>query len=182
MDGLWQSERYFKDVEPTIRNDLKIIAPQDAQNSQVAEKIRCCNSAVALHVRWFDSPGGSSLHNISTDYYQHALAIMEERIVSPHYFLFSDNVEAARSRLPSLQGRVTMISHNRGDEQAFADLWLMSQCRHFIIANSTFSWWGAWLGESEESIILVPDFIPEGYKTSWGFQGLIPDRWELVPV
>jgi len=179
LDGLWQSEGYFKDVEQAIRADLSIHPPLDPLNQKLADEIRTSKS-VALHVRWFDAPGGTSLHNITADYYQRAIAMMEERIGSPHYFLFSDNPEAARSKLALPEGRVSFISHNQGDENAYADLWLMSQCRHFITANSTFSWWGAWLGESKESVVLVPEFTPGGDVTSWSFRGLIPDRWLLV--
>ena len=179
LDGLWQSEGYFKDVEKTIREDLRIIPPSDAVNLQMAEKIRNCR-AVALHVRFFDAPSSSSLHNITPDYYRRAIAVMEQRIESPHYFLFSDDPDAARTRLNLPQGRVSFVSHNKGDANAYADLWLMTLCRHFITANSTFSWWGAWLGETENSIVLVPEFTPGGNATSWCFEGLIPDRWALV--
>jgi len=75
--------------------------------------------------------------------------------------------------------RVTVISHNKGDENAYADLWLMTQCKHFIIANSTFSWWGAWLGENADTIVIAPNIVVRGI-TSWGFKGLIPKRWLLV--
>lgn len=180
VDGLWQSEGYFKDVEQTIREDLRIIPPVDAENLHLAEKIRNCQVAIALHVRWFDVPGNSLGNNVSNKYYQRAIAMMEERINAPHYFLFSDNPEAARSKLDLPEGRVSFVSHNQGDGNAYADLWLMSQCRHFITANSTFSWWGAWLGESADSIVLVPEFTPDGGVTSWCFNGLIPERWELV--
>ena len=180
LDGLWQSEGYFKDVEPMIRADLKIRAPLDEGNLRVAEQIQNCQ-AVALHVRWFDAPGAATVQNVAAGYYRRAISMMEQRIAAPHYFLFSDHPEAARSALDLPEGRVTLVCHNRGDENAYADLWLMAQCRHFITANSTFSWWGAWLGESGESVVLVPDFTPKGKETAWCFAGLIPERWALVP-
>jgi hypothetical protein len=181
LDGLWQSEGYFKDVVSTIREDLSIIPPKDARNLQVADEIRNCPTAVALHVRWFEVPGGIPIRNVASGYYQRAVAMMEERVVSPHYFLFSDNAEAARAKLALPEDRVSFITHNLGDEHAYADLWLMTLCRHFITANSTFSWWGAWLGESDNSMVLVPDFTPGGNEASWCFDGLIPNRWSLVP-
>lgn len=152
LDGLWQSEAYFKDVEQTIREDLRIIPPTDSLNQRVAEEIRN-SQAVALHVRWFDVPGITADDIVSTDYYQCAIALMEEKVDSPRYFLFSDNPEAARSKLALPEGRVIYVSHNRGDENAYADLWLMTQCKHFITANSTFSWWGAWLSPQKSKII-----------------------------
>lgn len=96
-----------------------------------------------MHVRWFDLPGINLGNNVSTYYYHRAIAMMEQRINAPHYFLFSDNLEAVHSKLDLPEGRVTFVSNNDGDDNAYADLWLMSQCKHFITANSTFSWWGA---------------------------------------
>lgn len=175
MEGLWQSEQYFKDIEQTIRSELRIIPPKDEINQRMADEISS-DIAVALHVRWFNPPGSSASHNLSVDYYQRAIAMMEEQVASPHYFLFSDDPDSARSLL-NLSGRkVTIVSHNRGDDNAYADLWLMSQCQHFITANSTFSWWGAWLATNKDKIVLTPNFKVDGL-TAWGFDGLIPDDW-----
>jgi hypothetical protein len=176
LDGLWQSERYFKDVEKIIREDMCITAPTDALNVQMAEQIR--NSpAVALHVRWFNAPGDATTHNVEAYYYQRAIALMGNKVASPRYFLFSDNPDAARKKLSLPESQVTVVSHNRGDENAYADLWLMTQCKHFIIANSTFSWWGAWLTKSPDKIIISPTAMLGGTITAWGFKGLIPDGW-----
>lgn len=179
LDGLWQSEGYFKDVEQLIRDDLRIIPPTDALNQRMAEEIR--NSrAVALHVRWFDAPGSTATHNVSADYYQRAIALMEEKIELARYFVFSDDPDAARAKLALPEGRATFVSHNWGDENAYADLWLMTQCQHFITANSTFSWWGAWLGGmGTGKIVLTPNLKIDG-RTAWGFKGLIPDDWARV--
>lgn len=177
IDGLWQSERYFKDVEQIIREDLRIIPPIDELNQKMADKIRTCN-AVALHVRWFNPPGSRGIHNLAVAYYHRAIAIMEEKIHSAHFFLFSDSPEAARVLLNLPESKVTFVSHNMGDENAYADLWLMTQCKHFITANSTFSWWGAWLAESSEKIVVTPAIKQEVIQeTNWGFDGLIPDQW-----
>lgn len=178
LDGLWQSEGYFKDVEETIREDLKITPPTDGLNQRIAEEIRDSNS-VALHMRWFGAPGRTATHNLSADYYRRAIAMMESKTESPRYFLFSDDPEAAFATVGLPEGRVTCITHNRRDENAYADLWLMTLCRHFITANSTFSWWGAWLGGRGTKIVCTPDLIIEG-KTAWGFEGLIPDGWIKV--
>jgi hypothetical protein len=136
---------------------------------------------VALHVRWFDAPGNTAMHNVSDDYYQRAIALIEKKIKSPRYFLFSDNPEAARAKIVLPEGRLTCVSHNRGDENAYADLWLMTQCQHFITANSTFSWWGAWLGGEKERNVVCPSMkLTCGTITLWGFQGQIPDSWQKI--
>lgn len=175
LDGLWQSEQYFKDVEQTIREELRIVPPTDEMNQRMAEEI-CSSNAIALHVRWFDMSGTSGAMNLSTYYYHRAIALIEEKIDSPRYFLFSDSPEAARALLALPENKVTIVSHNRGDENAYADLWLMSQCQHFITAKSTFSWWGAWLGKRNGKIVLTPCSENDGL-TAWGFKGLIPGNW-----
>jgi hypothetical protein len=175
LDGLWQSEGYFKDVEETIRADLRIIPSENAANLRMAGEIQG-SLAVAVHLRWFDAPGSTDAHNVSTDYYQRAIALMEKRLPSPRYFVFSDDQEAARAKLALPAGRATFVSYNRGDENVCVDLWLMTQCRHFITANSTFSWWGAWLAQEKEKIVVTPDLKIDG-MVAWGFNGLIPSQW-----
>lgn len=177
LDGYWQSEKYFKDVEEIIRNDLRITPPEDAVNQNIAKNICACN-AVSLHVRWFDAPNDAATHNVSMDYYRRAIAFMDRTLEAPFYFIFSDHPEAARGKLPLPEGRVAFVSHNRGDKNAYADLWLMSMCKHFIVANSTFSWWGAWLGERDKTLVVCPKTkVGDDQATPWNFTGQIPSRW-----
>lgn len=178
LEGYWQSEGYFKDVEHVIREDLQITPPMDRLNQHMVEQIHN-HLAVALHVRWFDAPNSATIHNVSADYYQKAINLIESKLESPHYFLFSDNPEAACMKFTLPENRVTCVFHNRGDENSYADLWLMSQCQHFITANSTFGWWGAWLGDNPDKIVATPDLKLRGI-TSWGFDGLIPANWIKV--
>jgi Glycosyl transferase family 11 len=176
LEGYWQSEEYFKDVEETIRADLQLIPPTDTTNLAIASRIRDC-LAVAVHVRFFDAPTEAGINNAHVDYYSRAVAAMEAIAPDAHYFLFSDRPAAARASIPLPDERLTCLSHNQGAENAYADLWLMTQCKHFIIANSTFSWWGAWLSDSKDKVILAPKFQKLGGEGSWGFEGLIPESW-----
>jgi hypothetical protein len=176
LEGYWQSEKYFKDVETTIRDDLRIIPPADASNLIMAERIRSC-LAVAVHVRFFDAPQEQGGNNAPGDYYARAVARMKSLAPDAHYFVFSDQPAAARARIPLPDDRMTLVSHNQGDENAYADLWLMTQCQHFIIANSTFSWWGAWLGEHEGKLVIAPGLEMRKGKMWWGFEGLLPAEW-----
>jgi hypothetical protein len=176
LEGYWQSEDYFKDIEATIRADLRIQPPADVENMEVASKMR--NSlAVAVHVRFFDAPNEIGANDAPGEYYRRAVQRMEKLAPDAHYFVFSDHPDAAMSRIPLSAERVTVVSHNRGVETAYADLWLMSLCQHFIIANSTFSWWAAWLGEYPEKIVIAPGFEMRVGKMFWGFQGLLPEDW-----
>ena len=177
LDGLWQSENYFKDEEQNIRDDLRIIPPTDVLNQRMAEKI-CNSNAVALHVRWFDLPGSTEGNNISVDYYQRAISLLDIKVDSPHYFVFSDAPEAALEKLGLNEDRVTLVAHNKGDENAFADLWLMTLCQHYIIANSTFSWWGAWLSDNPQKIVIYPGGGKNQDKdASFNFTGDQPFGW-----
>jgi hypothetical protein len=179
LDGLWQSENYFKDVEEIIRQDLRIIYPEDEVNRRMAERILACN-AVVVHVRFFDkSYGSNSPHNLEGNYYIQAIREISKRVENPHFFLFSDNSGEARQKMGLSRDKITCIDYNPGEENAYADLWLMTQCKYFIIANSTFSWWGAWLANFKSKIVIAPDIKISGLS-AWGFDGFIPDDWMLL--
>jgi hypothetical protein len=176
LEGYWQSEQYFKDVEPAIREELRITPPKDEVNQDMAERISGCQS-VAVHVRFFDAPQELGVNNAPGDYYARAVARMESLAPDAHYFVFSDQPVAALDLIPLPEDRITLVSHNQGDENAYADLWLMTQCQHFIIANSTFSWWGAWLAARAGKHVIAPGFEMRVGKMWWGFTGLLPDEW-----
>lgn len=186
LEGYWQSEEYFKDIDAQIRADLHIQSPIDVVNQQMAERIRGEN-AVAVHVRFFSAPApsankqGGINYNITSDYYRRAIEVIEERVTNAHYYVFSDQPHAARAIIPLAEERVTFVEHNHGDEMAYADLWLMKHCRYFIIANSTMSWWGAWLSDFQEKIVIAPELRLGNNSiqsiTAWGFKGLIPKTW-----
>ncbi len=180
LDGYWQSELYFNDIEELIRDDLCITPPKDLVNTSLAVNIRNCMS-VAIHVRFFNQKEKNELilYNMQADYYLRAISLMEKTVKSPLYFVFSDQPEAAKALLTLPQERVIFINHNNSDDNAYADLWLMSQCKNFIIANSTFSWWGAWLSNYKCKVVIAPQVILSGI-TAWGFEGLLPDSWEVL--
>jgi len=182
LEGYWQSEGYFKDVQSQIRKDLIIHPPTDATNLSFADRIRQ-HQAVAVHVRFFDNPNSvvdAIGNNVPGGYYHRAIRAMDARVSGAHYFLFSDRPEDARSLIPLSDDRATLVHHNQGDANAYADLWLMTQCKHFIIANSTFSWWGAWLAKSMDKVVIAPAFEKRVGSCSWGFKGLLPQEWLLV--
>jgi hypothetical protein len=179
LEGYWQSEKYFKDIESIIRADLEIIPPTDEINLGLASKISTLDS-VAIHFRDFDfinHEGRKS--NINMDYYKKSINYLSDLGPNVHYFVFSDNPYLASNILFLPKDKVTYVSNNLGEENAYADLWLMSLCKHFIIANSTFSWWGAWLSKNPNKIVITPDvdLNLSNSVTAWGFDGLIPEEW-----
>lgn len=177
LDGLWQDERYFAAIEDALRADLQLTLSPDPANRAMAQRISACSS-VALHVRFFESPtAGADGRNVGKRYYRQAIDQIEASMDSPHYFVFSDDVAAAMRKLALPEGRFTPVVHNRGEEGAIFDFWLMSQCRNVIMANSTFSWWAAWLGRPNGGMILMPDDVPR-MQGAWVWDG--EGRWSLV--
>lgn len=180
IEGYWQSENYFKDCEEQIRNELSIKPPIDNINLFFSNKITVTNS-VAIHVRFFDtSQVDSEINNVTQstkEYYTNAIKLIQTKVINPHFYVFSDQPDRAQSVIPMNIDQVTYIKHNIGDKMAYADLWLMSKCKNFIIANSTFSWWGAWLSENINKIVIAPGFIKYEGNSYWGFKGLLPEIW-----
>jgi len=176
LEGYWQSEQYFMDVQTTIREELRIMPPRDETNQAIADRIRCC-LAVAVHVRFFDWSHDQAVSNVPCDYYGCAVNKMEALVHDAHYFVFSDQPTGASTRIPLPNDRFTLVMNNQSEKNAYADLWLMTQCQHFIIGNSTFSWWGAWLAEHAEKQVIAPGFEVREGKASWGFEGLLPPQW-----
>jgi len=179
IEGYWQSEKYFKDVEEMIREDLKITGDKGEKNLELADSMSQ-NQSVAIHVRFFGDSDSNSNLNASSAYYKDAIDRMGHLVPDAHYYLFSDKPEEAGSLMNHMGVPFTLISHNKSDDDAYLDLWLMSQCNHFIIANSTFSWWGAWLSEFEGKTVIAPGLKKTSGTSSWGFKGLIPEEWILV--
>ncbi len=182
MYGPWQGESYFSDIEQIIRQDLILAKPINEPNRVMADQIAATN-AVGMHVRFFAPPGKEKSDNATIGYYRAAVVALEERVSTPHYFVFSDHPEAARDMLGLSGEQMTLVTHNNSERLAPYDMWLMSQCRHFIIANSTFSWWGAWLGTASDKMVYAPAITTDvvGKYASWGFDGLLPDDWVQLP-
>jgi hypothetical protein len=180
FEGYWQHEEYFRDMAPQIRADFTPKNPFDEVNLEWARRIGAVN-AVCLHVRRLRGvpnmpdaqplPESEKLH-VGMDYYKRALAFLLARVRDPHIFVFSDYPEWARENIRGAFP-VEFVTHN-GPSQDYADLWLMSLCRHFVNANSTFSWWAAWLSTYAEKIVLAPH---SGLGT--GFHS-VPPSWHLL--
>jgi hypothetical protein len=185
FDPFGQSERYFADIHKLLMQDLAMSAPSDPANLEMARLIETSPS-VALHVRWFDAGDATHSSNMSLSYYAQAITELLAKIGRAHFFIFSDRPEHAAALLaPLMLGMpCTIVSNNAERGNADLDFWLMRQCRHFIIGNSTFSWWAAWLGEYSHNgtQVFAParSVDPEHNVTAWGFPGLLPERWTIL--
>lgn len=175
LDGYWQSHRYFEEIAVLIRAELTPAARFGAQDDKVATMIAAGN-AVSVHVRRGDyvtHQMAAQTHGLcSLDYYMAALAQVQSRVKQPHFFVFSDDPAWTRENLP-LPGIATFVDHN-GPADAFQDLRLMSLCDHQITANSSFSWWGAWLNTRPNKIVVTPR---QWFAKQQDLASLTPDNW-----
>ena len=162
LDGYWQSERYFAADEDVIREEFQWREEPDADNGALLEQIRRWKGeAVAMHVRrgdYVSDAKTNAFHGVcGIDYYERAVAEIQSRVRKPQFFVFSDDPAWVREnlRVEGSGGATVYVTHNVGKRNA-EDLRLMAACRHFVIANSSFSWWGAWLGEHPEKVVVAP--------------------------
>ncbi len=176
LDGYWQSEKYFLDIEPILREDFRFGKPANELNRALADRIVSCAS-VSLHVRRTDyvtNPQAKARHGTCTpEYYANSVARIAQMVAAPHFFVFSDDPAWAREKL-DLHQPTTVVDLN-GPDSGYEDLRLMTRCRHHIIANSSFSWWGAWLSESPAKIVIAPaQWFQDGSRDT---MDLLPPTW-----
>jgi hypothetical protein len=154
MDGFWQSELYFKFYEEEIRTDLEFNSTIKSKNKLLNEEINSCNS-VSLHVRrgdYVSLPTANQFHGLcSLDYYTEAVKIIADKTGDMEIFVFSDDLPWCKQNL-KFNFPIRFIDTS----DAYSDMYLMTQCKHNIIANSSFSWWGAWLNSNKDKVVVAP--------------------------
>ena len=157
IEGYWQSFKYFEPYQDIIRTELAFNKGPTAQNARMIDEIKGVQS-VAVHVRRGDyatNPNNNaSIGTCSLEYYQKANNFIKQHIREPHFFVFTDDPEWAKEKL-TFPGPSKVIDHNLGKAD-YEDFRLMTHCKHFIIANSSFSWWGAWLASYPEKSVIAP--------------------------
>jgi len=175
LSGYWQSEKYFLDAAPVIRADFTFKSPLVGSNMVLAEQI-CKVNSVSLHVRRGDyasNPKTMATHGLcSLDYYRAAIRYVSARVEQPEFFVFSDDVNWVNDNL-KMDFPCQYVDNNCGAD-SYNDMHLMSLCRHQIIANSSFSWWGAWLNSNTDKIVIAPGkWFANGNNTA----DLLPQGW-----
>lgn len=176
--GLFQSEKHFKKYRKEILRTFRFKNNMSNQNKKLAKLIQNSNS-ISLHVRRGDYLASSSdQHILSPHYYKVAINYIAERVKNPHFYIFSDDIEWAKENI-KLSHPHTFVEHNKKDF-SYNDMRLMSLCKHNIIANSTFSWWGAWLNENPDKIVISPDIW---LKSDPDFiNDIVPKEWIKLPA
>lgn len=156
LSGVWQSEEYFKRIAPQIRSELVLLNAPSPLLSRWLEAVRA-SSSVAIHIRrgdYVQNAKTNAFHGVcSMEYYVSAMKHMEDVLGHPTFFVFSDDIGWAKEHLRTTHP-IHFVSERGLEDQE--ELMVMSQCRHAIIANSSFSWWGAWLNPHLEKIVIAP--------------------------
>lgn len=182
LNGYFQSWRYFAPAEAAIRQHFTLQSPLSPKAAALAAEIAATPLPVSLHVRRGDylSPESASVHNsIGLPYYERAIAVLRGLLAAePHFFLFSDDPAWVRENLSGL-GVHTVVE---GQHAApWEDLALMALCRHHIIANSSFSWWGAWLNPRPDKWVVAPrQWFTEAVLREKNVADLLPPEWIAV--
>lgn len=177
IKGNFQSQNYFKSIEPILRKEFIFKNQLIDKNSDWKDKIQSSNS-VAIHIRRGDyisiqkNQDKFIIQNL--DYYKNAISYIASKINQPTFFVFSDDIAWTKENLKS-DFPMYFIDNNNTAETSYIDMQLMSMCQHNIICNSTFSWWSAWLNANPEKIVVAPQnwFADKSINS----QDLIPSEW-----
>ncbi len=178
LQGYWQSEKYFAEVKEQVRQDFQFCLPLSPEDEQWAKQIQNSNS-VSVHIRRGDYLKKRRVedYNVcSVSYYRSAVKTIQAQVEHPVFYVFSDEPEWGKAQEIFPEGTIFVSGHT--GEKAYIDMQLMSLCRHHIIANSSFSWWGAWLGQQEETITIAPDT----WFRNRPRPDIIPQEWTTIDV
>ena len=175
IQGYWQSYKYFQLIESIIRSDFIFKEPMSVENQKIADQItNCC--AVSLHIRrgdYVENPVTLAKHGLcSLQYYLNAVEYIATNLVEPKFFIFSDDIAWVKEHL-KINYSCEYIDINHGLD-SYNDMRLMSLCHHNIIANSSFSWWGAWLNSNLNKIVIAPK---RWFFNKTNTYDLIPEDW-----
>lgn len=174
ISGYFACEKYYSDILYDLREKIQFPVSSNPLNIEIAEEMRHSQS-ISVHVRrgdYLDAENAAMFGNICTDlYYETAIRLMKERIPDAHFYLFSDDIPYVNSKFKGTEYTVVDINHGK---DSFYDMWLMSNCKHNICANSTFSFWGARLNGNEDKIMIRPTihknsqiFVKEEMEELW---------------
>ena len=179
--GYWQSHRYFSEISSQLMSELQPVDDIGLSSQAIVEQIDSSES-VALHVRrgdYVSLASAASFHGVlPLSYYQSALSHLRGQIIAPKVFVFSDDSDWCRANL-SLESSAVVVDHNTGAD-AWQDLLLLARCRHHVIANSSFSWWGAWLADQRQMnmarIVIAPNRW-FAHQTDLNLNDRFPAHW-----
>lgn len=175
--GYWQDQKYFTEVENQIRKDFRFINPLKGKNKKLLESIINSNS-ISIHIRRGDynnvEKNKKSIGTCSPTYYKKAILHIKKFVDNPHFYIFSDDQCWTKNNI-KISG-ATHIDWNEGNN-SYKDMQLMSNCKHNIVANSSFSWWAAWLNTNPNKIVIAPKKWFESSDIQKVGDNIIPKEW-----
>lgn len=159
--GYWQDEKYFNDIADEIKSAFSF-KNIDERNMQLGREMSQCES-VSIHIRRGDYLKFPDLMVCTLEYYDRAIEYVRGCVNNPVFYVFSDDLKWSEAFMKERGVDYRMINYNRGHD-SYKDMYLMTQCRHNILANSSFSWWGAWLGKQNGKVVVCPEIWRKGSK------------------
>ncbi len=176
LDGLWQTEKYFTPISDIIRQEVQLRFSGPTPYHALADTIRR-TSSVCIHVRRGDYLNHSVFAACTPVYYQRAIDYISSVITSPIFFVFSNDIPWCMEHLPVPPSSVFVGSET--PLPPHEDLMLMSLCRHNITANSTFSWWGAWLNRNPDKVVCTPS---QWHRNGRQIHDTLPEQWIKIDL
>lgn len=180
LDGYWQYAALVNSIKSSLRKDLCFVNAPTSNTNKILEQIKRADNPVAIHMRTNWCLGARDhwikIHlqrALDISYYQKALEVMRHRLNSPQFFVFSDDIQRASALLKKLDSS-KLCYIDSADRADWEDMFLMRHCKHFVLSNSTFSWWGCWLAGNKRGITIMPNNW-EGYISGC----LVSDQLEI---
>ena len=171
INGYWQSEKYFLDNSGNIKSDLTVSGCEEYRKLDIYKAISSTNST-CIHVRLGDYVNVPYYDTFGVEYYIKAIEYMKERTDST-FFVFSDDTEGARKLLSPLSANIEFVEYE--GQKTLSDFFLMSQCKNFIMANSSYSWWAQYLGNDKDIVI-----APKKWTGTGDCKDIYMDKWVLI--
>jgi len=178
LEGYWQNEKYFIHNEKIIKDDLQLKSSPNKKNKNILKQLSSSVNSVALMVRRGDylNPYLKAQFGFCTlSYYEKAIEKIAKEVENPIFYIFSDDPEWVKKNI-KLSYPTHYISHNYKAEEDWEDIRLISSCKHIIMGNSSFSWWGAWLNKNKFKIAIGP----EPWISSYTYEDIMPEHWTKI--
>lgn len=179
VQGHFQTEMYFKDYRESIINDFQLKNQLSDNSLKYASEIAGTNS-VSLHVRRGDYVTNSRANEVhgtcGATYYTRAIEFILEKTSTPHFYIFSDDLEWVKEQNWLKNLKVSFVTGNT-ELKSYEDMVLMSLCKHNIVANSSFSWWGAWLNQNKGKIVIAPENWLANAEINNLAKQILPSEW-----
>lgn len=180
LNGYWQNPKYFEEIRDILIEDFEYIGNISEIQEKILMKIRSQNS-VSVHFRrddYLNQENTDFFEVQSLEYYYKAIDYLQEKVPNAYFYVFSDDINWCKDNLKDIKNVVFIDSSISSSHHI--DFLLMRSCKHFIIANSTFSWWASWLSESENKIVIAPRKWFKDKEINKNSKVLILDDWITI--